>query len=185
MNPRRREDFNVEIPEDELAEAELAEADAEELGGEVETDPEAYRRLVMASPARNVELPNKSSTSSDEEVATGGQGITDASENASDVTDTQWIHSHMFPKRLGTRVTNNLMQARITPESYLPLIRINTTDDIMKADPAKDVHFKEMLNENTILVSIGLDGRGRIDEAELAGAARELERAKRRLGLPE
>lgn len=104
-------------------------------------------------------------------------GVAEAIESMADLSDVQTGMWTLFPQGLGDPVANKLMVGRVAPECELPLIRILTTNDVMCADPEKPIDVNQFLLKNTVLASIGRDGMGRIDIAELIGASRDRERA--------
>jgi len=56
------------------------------------------------------------------------------------------------------------------------IVQMMVTDDVMTADPDKEFNVNHSIIKNYVRLTIGLEGRGRIDEAELMGAAREIKK---------
>ena len=98
-----------------------------------------------------------------------------------DLSDVQTAVLGMFPSDLGDKVLNKLMIARTPPEMELPMIRALSTNALMMSDPEKDVNFAHIVITCSMLTGIGRDGMGRIDYAELIGAARDTKMAQDRL----
>ncbi|KKM93164.1 hypothetical protein LCGC14_1211280, partial [marine sediment metagenome] len=66
-----------------------------------------------------------------------------------------------------------LMIARISPDMFIPLLRVLVNSYIKKQDPHQPLNVAEIASLYYVLCSIGLDGKGRIDTIELAGSAKE------------
>jgi len=136
---------------------------------ELEEDREAtYEELVQSNPPRPVD--------DDDDASSGGRGggsLGDAIMARADMSDMQTVFAELFPQSLGTPVTNKLMVARIEPSALLALNNMLSTNEIMMSDPEKDVNVSEIIIKDYTLLTIGLDGKGRIDAEVLAGAARE------------
>ena len=58
-----------------------------------------------------------------------------------------------------------------------------TINGMMMSDPSKPIDFEDIKLKNYTVLSIGLDRKGRIDAAELQGAARENRMDERSSGL--
>lgn len=130
-------------------------------------DPDAYESDMKE--IETYELPREIDTpDTNKPVST----ITDAMEDTSDLTDMQFIASRMFPKHLGSPISNSLMVARVDPGVFNALMRILVKGEIMRCDPNKSINVHEAVAKNYTLMSIGLEGLGRIDYAEIGGAAR-------------
>lgn len=135
-----------------------------------------YESLATMQPER--ELENPDDDEGDEELS-----LTDRMDAASDQTDMQFAYDKLFPPKLGTPVENALMIADISPEVFLPLLHGMTINGMMMSDPNKPIDFEDIKLKNYTVLSIGLDRKGRIDAAELQGAARENRMAERSSGL--
>lgn len=148
--------------EDEILPEELDEEEVYNQAQVAERD--SYEAQAMVHPERQVELPDD------------GEGrertLTEGIEDMSDLTDQQAFMRQLFPS-IGTRVQQAQMVGRVSPDVFLPLLRIQVTNDIMMSDPSEPVDVNAIIAKNYTLLSIGLDGKGRIDIAELSGAARE------------
>ena len=105
----------------------------------------------------------------------GVKSLSQKIEETPNLSDMQTASLKLFPDDLGDLVANKVMIGRIAPDAFLPLLHMMTKADIAKADPSKPINVEQCLLSNYILLSVGLDGKGRIDELELAGAARDEE----------
>ena len=139
---------------------------------------EAYNKLATEAPPREVELPKSSA----ETVSKGSDGHNTLSEglgSSEDLTDMQAALAKLFPTMLDS---NSVMVGRIDPSLLLSMLHLKSVGEIMRSDPTKPIDVDSIWLKNYVLLSIGLDGRGRIDIAEIAGAAREEKRADKLLG---
>jgi hypothetical protein len=116
----------------------------------------------------------------DIEVTEEGQGSGTLSERMSleAISDMQSAQASLFPDKLGGDILNKVMISRIAPDMFNPMLRLMTLDDILSSDSKKPIDVNAIVIKNYILTSIGLDGRGRVDLIELAGASREAEELK-------
>lgn len=137
-----------------------------------ENEAPEYEELVTEAPVRETESLEQESK---EEAKTLGERL----DEASDLTDLQYAVQKLFPK---TVELNDVMIARVAPEGFLALLHIMTNNEIMRSDPSKPIDVNGTLVRNYIPLTVGLDGRGRIDMAELVGAAREEKKAIEGLG---
>jgi hypothetical protein len=101
------------------------------------------------------------------------KSLTESMDEATDLTDMQFAASNLFPKVVQTR---DVMIGRIAPDAFLPLLHIIVTDEIMRANPKEPINVNEAIIKNYVELTIGLDGRGRIDYAELLGSAKEIKK---------
>ncbi len=134
-----------------------------------------YEDLVQEQPVRQVEVP-----SDKREEEKGSTTISEAMEMSTDLTDLQEALRRLFPEKLGP---NSVMVGRIAPEVFLPMLHLVSVNEIMKSDPTQAIDVNKTYTNNYVGLSIGLDGKGRIDTAELLGAAREEKRAEKMLGV--
>lgn len=136
---------------------------------------ELYESLATETPERKAEVEgtDKSKTLEEKE------------EESPDLTDMQATLKKMFPS-FGDEVDDALMMARISPDMFTSLIRINTNSVIKRCDPTKPLEVAKIATKYYIANSIGLDGKGRIDVIELAGSvtdAEELKEITRGMGI--
>lgn len=156
------------LPEDEEDEQAynqpMVEAKADDDGA-VEATEDSYETQAMLNPERQVDLPD--------DAGIAGRGTLDENmQDLSDLTDQQAFLLQLFPN-IGTPQQKAVMVGRVSPDVFLPLLRIGVTNDIMMSDPDEEVDVNSIIAKHYTLLSIGLDGKGRIDIAELSGAARE------------
>ena len=135
-----------------------------------------YDRLAQEHPVRTVDMPSAPGAPGSD----GGQPQTlgESIDRMEDLTDLQYAMAKLFPS---TVEANSVMIARIDPNVYIPMLHIMSVNEIMQANPEDDINVDMIWMKNNILLSIGLDGMGRIDTAELLGAAREEKRAEKML----
>jgi len=131
------------------------------------TDEElAYEELAQSAPAREVEKPKEERT------------LGEAMELSEDLTDMQYAMAKLFPKEIDP---NSVMIGRIDPGVFLAALHLVSVNEIMQQDPTKAIDVNRIYMDNYVRLSIGLDGRGRIDTAELLGAVREEKKAEQML----
>jgi len=138
---------------------------------EINPEPEIsfdreYLEISQQAPTRNVPLP----VAQDDKLS---KSLTEAMDEATDLTDMQFAMTKMFPKEIKI---DDVMVGRIAPEAFLSLLQLLITNDIMTSDPAKGIDTNALLVKNYIRLTIGLNGQGRVDIAELLGTAREQKR---------
>jgi len=142
----------------------VSEAENIEVPESVAIDPE-YLQLSQQHAVRNVELPEKP-----DQVA---KSLTEAMDEATDLTDMQLAMAKMFPKDVKV---DDVMIGRIAPEAFMSLLQLMVTNDVMTSPPEKAVDVNALTIKNYVKLTVGLDGRGRIDIAELLGSAKEIKR---------
>lgn len=148
--------------------------------------PATFETGAQEEPPRLVDVPSipDQNLENTGDAATPGSSpktFGDALESASDLTDMQAAQRRLFPPKLGDETYNHIMVDRVDPNSHLSRCHLNAVDEIMHQDPLKTVDINKIWQKHTILLNIGLDGMGRIDDLELAGAAREEKRIQHTL----
>jgi len=137
----------------------------DEVTGEItKQPPPIYEDMTMSDPQRDVEMPDE--IEGDGHVPT----LTEQLQQGSDLSETKVAMQHLFPANLGNTITNKIMVGRIAPEQYMPMQMVIVTDKFMAADPTGNFSVADAVLEANILLGIGLDGKGRVDEIELVGA---------------
>lgn len=122
-----------------------------------------YSQLAEERPERTIE-----------EIEEGrAKTLSEKAEEAPSLTDMQAALLRLFPEGLGGQVANSAMIARIAPDVFLDLLYLMTESDVFTSDPDKPIDVPLLALKNYTLLSIGLDGKGRIDQIELAGASKE------------
>lgn len=128
---------------------------------------EEYLAISQQAAVKDVELPKEDAG------GTGPRSLSEAMDEATDLTDMQFAASRLFPKDVQL---NDVMIGRIAPDAFLALLHIMVTDDIMKSDPNKPIDVNGLIIKNYVRLTVGLEGRGRVDYAELLGAAKEIKK---------
>jgi len=121
-----------------------------------DADAKAFNDASTQDEARDVAAPAQPSMSE-------GMNL------AADLSDIQTAMKKLFPTE---RKRENIQIARVQPDMFLTLLNMFTLEEIMEKDPSEKVNVIDTLKYNFIDLSIAVDGEGRIDMAELAGAAR-------------
>jgi len=121
-----------------------------------------YLEISQQAAARNVEMPKEGDKP---------KTLTESMDDATDLTDLQFAAARLFPKGYNRR---DAMVARIAPDAFLPLLHIMVTDRIMSRDPNKPISVNDEIFDAYYMLTTGLDGKGRIDFAELLGSAKEI-----------
>ena len=144
---------------------------------EKELKPE-FEQLVKQEPERDIDLskyqPPKSVSEEEEETV--------------QKSDLQEAMKRFFPKFVDKRI-NNLMQpamvSRIHPENYMDKHFLITASLIEEQSPADDIDVVGIISLVQDGLSIGYEGRGRVEILEAVGASREeeLEKLSKDLGL--
>lgn len=98
--------------------------------------------------------------------------LAEKEENYDDMSDLQTSLAKLFPGTLGNEITNKLMVARISPDVFMDLLYLMTESDVFNTPSGEIIDVARFVIKNYTLGSIGLDGKGRIDQIELAGASK-------------
>ena len=147
----------------------MVEKNTKNTGKEEFINPETlpveseYLAVSQQAAVRDVALPEEKAVKS----------ISEAMDEATDLTDMQFAASRLFPKTYNRR---DAMVARIAPDAFLALLHIMVTDQVMSSDPSKPINVNDEIFNAYYMLTTGLDGRGRIDFAELLGAAKEMKK---------
>ena len=105
----------------------------------------------------------------------GGGTLSQRIDDSANLSDFQNANLKLYPEDLGDAISNKVMVARIDPGAFQALLYLMTKSDIARADPRFPIVVEDFILKNYILLTIGLDGKGRIHILELAGAAKEAE----------
>lgn len=126
---------------------------------------------TTASPRVVVSLPKAGSG--------GDDGSYGERENTVNDTDLKTTLKRLFPQfsnKTFDIVAQSIMVARITPEIFLDAMRLTVNSVVEEMElEGEDINFQSVVNMIYAAFSIGLDGKGRIDILEVAGAAKETE----------
>ena len=136
-----------------------------------EQSRKAFEDLAVQDPEREVETLGDNDFEEEDEP----KSLADKLDESSDLTDMQSAIARLFPADLGNAVINKVMVARIAPDVFIPLLKMLVNEEIVKSDPTKPISVATIVAKIYTLLSIGLDGKGRIDHIELAGASKETE----------
>tara|TARA_Y100000310_G_scaffold164294_1_gene164121 strand:+ start:4387 stop:4839 length:453 start_codon:yes stop_codon:yes gene_type:complete len=130
---------------------------------------ETYNKLAIKTEEREIESPEEEA---DENEASS---LTQRENELSDLSDMQTAIKQLFPGDLGGQILNSLMIARVAPDVFIPLLKLLVNAEVRKSDHHKPIHVAFILSKIYTLLSIGLEGKGRFDHIELAGASKETE----------
>ena len=135
------------------------------MAKELEKSDEAYDSMAVEAPVREVDMPEN-----EENLA--AKSFSDKEDENDDITDMQAVMRKLFPKQ-STAEENLAMVGRIYPDVFVPLIDMMSTNEVMMSPDDAKINVAAIHLKHYALLSIGLDGRGRIDALELGGAARD------------
>jgi hypothetical protein len=151
-----------------------------------------YEKLKKQVPARDVTPPAyKPSTPPPSGSGSGTppassdgayKTIAQAMESSVDLTDMQYALSILIPKEDKINY-GTLMVADISPEVFLPGMHMCAMDEIMCSDPRLPIDTNKIYMKYYTIWSVGLDREGRMDVADIAGAARAEKKLQSSLGL--
>jgi hypothetical protein len=110
----------------------------------------------------------------DEDAGVEHKSIEEEEASTQDISDFKFTLHKLFPQ-LGTEIDNAIMVARVAPDMFIPMLRILVNAEIKRTSPNKPLNIGAIASKYYVLASIGLDGKGRIDSIEMAGAAKETE----------
>ena len=132
------------------------------MGEEREGQEDVYNQMVTEKPARDIDIDDG------EDI----RSMEDREDEAPNLSDLQTTLRKLYPT-LGEIIDQALMIARISPDMFIPMLRVLVNSYIKKQDPHKPLDVANIASLYYVLCSIGLDGKGRIDIIELAGSAKE------------
>ena len=98
--------------------------------------------------------------------------LAEKEDNYEDLSDLQTSLAKLFPGALGNTITNKLMVARVDPAVFMDLLYLMVESDVFTTSEDIPIDVAQMVLKNYTLLTIGLDGKGRIDQIELAGASK-------------
>jgi hypothetical protein len=151
--------------------------------------PDPYEKLKTQVPPRHVELPvYKPSQPQPQASGSPAPGdpayktISQAMESSVDLTDMQFALKILIPKERDIDYAT-LEVADISPDVFFAGIHMNAMDEIMCNDPRLPIDVNKIYMKHFTIWSIGLDREGRMDVADIAGAARAEKKLQSSLGL--
>lgn len=143
--------------------------DAEEKDDIPEPKEDIYHKLTTKEPELPVDVP-------DDETH---KPLDQAEAESPNQTDLQATLKRLFPHfkhKYIDSVAQAAMVARIAPDIFLDMHYLTVTSVVeeMECD-GEEIDVQSVINLVYAALSIGLDGKGRIDALELAGSQRETE----------
>lgn len=138
----------------------------------------SYEELVSEEPERDLGLDESGLPKS----------LSEAEEETEQKTDLQAAMKALMPRYKDKRI-NELMQSaqvsRIFPDNYIDKHFLITASLIEEYEPTDDIDVVLIISQVQDALSIGYEGRGRIDILEIAGVAHEeeMEKLSKELGL--
>lgn len=150
----------------------VEEAENEDLGVQGELP------VVTETPEREIELEDLGDSVS----------LAEAEEETSHQSDLQAVLKYLHPKFKDKRMNDVLqpiMASRVFPDNHLDLNYLLTMYMIEEHEGSPDIDFLGIVTGNQAGTSIGYEGRGRIEDLEVAGVAheQEMEKLSKELGL--
>ncbi len=107
--------------------------------------------------------------------------------NLSDLQTTLGRLFPQFPYKILDDVVQSIMVARVAPDMFLDAMRLTVNSVVMEMDYlGLEINVISVIQMVYAAFTIGLDGKGRIDILEVAGAAKEteeLEKLSRQLNI--
>jgi len=145
---------------------------------DIDVEPTQYKDLVTEEPMLDVDFNEfkQPKTLSEEEEETAPR------------SDLKEAMHRLLPKYKNKRI-DNLMQSamvsRIFPDNYIDKLFLITASVIEEQDPEDDVDVVGIISMSQDGLSIGYEGRGRLDILEIAGVAHEeeMEKLSKEFGL--
>lgn len=134
--------------------------------------------VVIEEPEQEVEFGDGS----------GMQTLSEAEEEAPHQTDLQAVLKYLHPKYKDKRLNELLqsaMSSRIFPDNFLDKNYLIVMSSIEEHEGDDDMDVMGIISTVQDATSIGYEGRGRVEDLEVAGVAheQELEQISKELGL--
>ena len=129
---------------------------------------DGYTPLLTEEAEREVELPEHN----------GHKSMMEAEEESPNQSDLQTVLHRLFPifsNKEINQMGQSIMMARIAPDVFLDLIFCTVDSILENHNPTENIDVQATFNLVYSIFSIGLDGKGRFDALELAGAVKEEE----------
>ncbi len=150
-------------------------------GDDVDKNEETnYDDLVVEEPEQDIEL---------EDIEGGGKTLLEAEEESPHDSDIKAIHRSLHPKYKDKKLNElaqSAMSSRVFPDNFWAKHRLIVTSLVEEyAEDGKDFDLVAIVSEVQDALSIGFEGRGRVEDLELAGVAHEeeMEKLSKELGL--
>lgn len=119
----------------------------------------------------------------------GTKTLAEAEEEAPHITDLQAVLKYLHPKYKDKRLNELLqsaMSSRVFPDNFWAKHRLLVTALVEEyAGDGEDVDVLGIISMSQDALSIGFEGRGRVEDLEVAGVAheQEMEKLSKDLGL--
>ncbi len=134
--------------------------------------------VVMEEPEQEIDLEGY-----------GGSGsLSEAEEETAHQTDLQAVLKYLHPKYKDPRLNELLqsaMSSRIFPDNFLDKNYLLVMSIIEESEGENDIDILGIISMVQDATSIGYEGRGRVEDLEVAGVAheQEMEKLSKELGL--
>ncbi len=141
-----------------------------------------YRKMAIREPERQIEIDLPKSEGG------GHKSLTEA-EDSPNITDLQSMLRQLAPKFDNEeidRVAKAVMVARIAPDTFMPLLKLTIISILEAHEEDEDIDVMSTINIVNAIMTIGLEGKFRVEICQLAGAVREsqeLENVSKSLGF--
>jgi len=135
-------------------------------------EPVKYEELVIEEPERVIE----------EGTYEAGKSVSEATEEGQQQSDLKAVLSYLHPTYKDRRlneVAQSVMASRIFPDNFLDknyLLVMSLIEE--KAAAGEDVDFMGLISAVQDFTSIAYEGRGRVEDLEVAGVIHEEELEK-------
>ncbi len=144
-----------------------------------------YDQMKMSESERDVEidLPQNEGDGS-----SGRSKSLSEAEDSPNITDLQATLKRLFPIFEDDEINKikAVMVARIAPDTFMPLLKMTIISILESHEEDEDIDVMSTINLVNAILTIGLEGKGRVDALQLASAAREsaeLENVSKSLGF--
>ena len=118
----------------------------------------------------------------------GGLSLSESEDETSHQTDLQSVLKYLHPKFKDKRLDELLqpiMASRVFPDNFLDLNYLLVMSLIEECEGKADIDIVAIITMVQVATSIGYEGRGRVEDLEVAGVAheQEMEKLSKELGL--
>ncbi len=124
----------------------------------------------------------------DDEGMGAGVSLSESEEGTQHQTDLQAVLQKLHPKYKDKRLNDLLqpvMASRVFPDNFLDLNYLLVMSLIEECEGDADIDIVSIITMVQVATSIGYEGRGRVEDLEVAGVAheQEMEKLSKELGL--
>lgn len=151
----------------------------EDFDKDEELEEQSGTPVVLEEPEQEIDLDEYG----------GGGTLSEAEEETPHMTDLQAVLKYLHPKYKDRRMNELLQSAaasRVFPDNFWAKHRLLVTSLVEEcAGDGEDVDILGILSMAQDALSIGFEGRGRVEDLEVAGVAHEeeMEKLSKELGL--